>query len=114
MKGKCQFEDEKCRYNHPKNIHQQTTIDNFQCGQCDKIFEWKSELMRHKEKYHSENVKKCYQYEQENCHFGSNCWFIHEDDNSLNEITDTDQKKTSIIHMLQNIENRLNSLEQNM
>ena len=77
-------------------------------------FEWKHELMKHKKTNLPEKVINCMKYENDNCHFGSNCWFHHKDDMSLNTSLESENKKSYINEVLKSINERISNLERNI
>ena len=48
------------------------------CNLCDDKFEFKSLLMEHKKKEHTESVKECWNFSSGKCGYGEvKCWFLH-------------------------------------
>ena len=82
IEGKCTFADEMCWWNHNKK-----DMETIKCFICSKIFESKPHLMNHRKKDHSDVVKPCTQFRQNNCRFRSEaCWFKHEENLSKDGI----------------------------
>ena len=67
---------------------------------CDKTFESKSEMMRHRKNQHSSIVQRCNLFLKKSCRFQSEfCWFKHDientnDDHESNEDAFKDNKET--------------------
>ena len=70
-------------------------METIKCFICSKIFESKPHLMNHRKKDHSDVVKPCTQFRQNNCRFRSEaCWFKHEENLSKDGIqSDTNEEK---------------------
>ena len=65
--------DEMCWWNHKKREN-----ESIICYICSKAFESKAHLMKHRKKDHSNLVKPCMQFRQNNCRFREEaCWFKH-------------------------------------
>ena len=97
QEGSCPFSDDKCWWNH-ENKQQEV-----KCYVCDKIFQGKSSMMKHRKSEHTSLVRKCDKDLQNNCPFQSNtCWFLHENDMEVedgqedNTINET-QKQTETL-----------------
>ena len=81
---KCPFADSKCWWNH--YVQKQSVAAEVKCFICDEKFENKTNMMIHRKKNHPELVRKCDQYEINNCRFKEeSCWFKHEIKKEENE-----------------------------
>ena len=61
--GRCAFDEKTCWYSHktdsPNNSPIPKTLPEFHCSFCDKIFQRKSEFMKHRKDNHPENISEC-------------------------------------------------------
>lgn len=49
-----------------------------QCNFCDEGFDFKSQLMEHRKKNHTESVQLCWNFSSGKCGYGDDkCWFLH-------------------------------------
>ena len=79
--GNCPFSDEKCWWNHKNRQANKHNIEQIKCYFCDKIFENKPSLMKHRKAEHRSVVRRCDKYVGNNCPFQSiNCWYLHEEE----------------------------------
>ena len=73
--GNCDYSDDMCWWNH--NVEMQNG-DQVKCYVCNKTFERKTEMMKHRKKEHSEVVMPCRKFQNNECRFqDDSCWFIH-------------------------------------
>ena len=64
----------------------------YPCKECDKCFEHRSQLMKHKKENHLERISKCREFLQGNCNLDENsCWFGHNIEQKENEKMETDE-----------------------
>ena len=81
--GCCDFTSEECWYKH--ELPSVQTIKKFKCGICEKVFDFKWDLMKHRQNKHTKTVSICTKNRTNSCHFGEEkCWFIHK--NKQNDI----------------------------
>ena len=87
----CPFSDEKCWWNHKNRQANKYNIKQIECYFCDKIFENKPSLMKHRNAEHRSVVRRCDKYMGNNCPFQSiDCWYLHDDEHM--EIEELDAK----------------------
>ena len=83
--GNCPYSDEMCWWNHSKKQN-----ESIKCFICSKTFESRTQLMSHRKIDHSNLIKACVQFQQNNCRFRSqSCWFKHETNEEENEEENT-------------------------
>ena len=100
LKGICAYADEICWYGHSLNKERASEtsaniIAEFECKFCKKVFESKSEFMKHRKAKHPQVVKQCRDSASGSCRFSDEeCWYIHY------QITDSisDKAPTSNFH----------------
>ena len=87
--GDCRFDDGFCWYIHATNSEktdQEDSFSEFTCNDCDKTFDSKSVLMKHKKIDHRSTVLKCRDFVQKKCSLSeSSCWFLHDVKQSIDE-----------------------------
>ena len=112
--GFCEFSDEICWYKHtaPENFPQ---TKKFKCSLCDKVFEIKSDFMKHRKMDHNEYVSVCKLNSNGSCHFGKEkCWYKHEDEvvNQFENWNDDNQEMmTRIFDMMEKFAERFDLIE---
>ena len=86
LEGICSYADNMCWWSHSEIITECIT-----CFICGETFKSKTDMMRHRKIKHSDRVRPCSQFSQNNCRFKSeSCWFQHEKvteipDDNINE-----------------------------
>ena len=76
IKGCCERSASECWYKHDSANH---NIKEFKCSECDIVFDWKFDLMKHRKHEHPKHVSVCTKNRNGSCHFGEEkCWFKHE------------------------------------
>ena len=81
--GKCPFADDACWWRHDNEV---TASDNISCFICDKTFNTKSEMMKHRKRDHKQIVKVCEKFKEQLCRYKSDsCWYSHEEEVDKNE-----------------------------
>ena len=91
---------ETMNINREGNSHQFSS-ETIQCHFCDKTFQTKGKLMKHRKKDHSDKVSPCWKHVQEICEFSDpSCWFIHSDSISSSKIVCNDCNETFSIQPL--------------
>ena len=97
IEEKCNFTALMCWWNHEeKQIGQKEDID---CFVCNETFKSKPELMTHRKKNHSEIIRQCIQFSQNNCRYEEgSCWYKHviEQRNNIDEDSDSDFQEASM------------------
>ena len=69
------YGDKNCWFVHEEEPE---TLDTYRCNLCESEFNSPPEFLRHRKKYHEQNVPICNKFESGNCIFGSDkCWFKH-------------------------------------
>ena len=68
----CEKGDEDCWY-----LHKKPEV-LLKCTFCEKEFNIKQELMKHRKSEHKEYVKVCKNSKERSCKFNESCWYIHE------------------------------------
>ena len=72
---KCPYAEDICWWNHSKER-------SIKCFICNETFASKMLLMRHRKKDHTQLVKTCNNFSQNNCRFqNDDCWYIHNSEN---------------------------------
>ena len=97
LKNECSW-DSDCWYRHLSKSYDtnETNSDVMSCNVCEKVFQLKSELMKHKKSDHFIKVSKCRNFVQKNCKKSENeCWFRHDELDTETE-TDNDDKQDSV------------------
>ena len=78
--GKCRFEAEFCFW-----IHREGKEAEIECFFCDKSFNTRDKVMKHRKKEHPKTVKPCQQLKEQKCKFNDEeCWFKHGNENENN------------------------------
>ena len=80
LKQECDFDSETCWYLHKeKPINEEKKSEmKFVCNNCEREFEDRSVLMKHKKVMHPEKVSNCKSFAQGKCNAVSDsCWYIH-------------------------------------
>ena len=105
IEEKCNFTALMCWWNHEeKQIGQKEDID---CFVCNETFQSKPELMTHRKKNHSEIIRQCIQFSQNNCRYEEeSCWYKHaieqrdnemkNEGNNIDEDSDSDFQEASM------------------
>ena len=98
--GKCDYSEDMCWWNHSEKEFE--LHDKIQCFICNKIFDNRTDMMKHRKKEHVEMIKTCRQYQSNNCRYVSeSCWFKHENDEELRRHHETkhegDQMETESV-----------------
>ena len=84
--GQCGYGDNLCWFLHCESADESLAAANIKCNFCEKEFQFRSQLLRHKKQKHWDSVSICRNEEQNNCKFGSkNCWFKHENEKIIKE-----------------------------
>ena len=94
LNGECKFNAETCWYKHEVNLKPEVRKElvKFPCKECDKCFEHRSQLMKHKKENHLERISKCREFLQGNCNLDEDsCWFGHNTEQKENEKMETDE-----------------------
>ena len=99
MSRSCSFSAEMCWWNHDRN--QNSNNENIKCFICDEMFQSKADMMNHRKRSHASYVRKCLQFEKNNCRYKINsCWYQHDEemetetvseDVNINEQKDSEQ-----------------------
>ena len=55
------------------------------CRFCDESFVTFSEVMKHSKLIHTNNVQHCYNFLENICLYGDDCWFIHSESHQVSE-----------------------------
>ena len=64
---------------HMYEYHSEGIKGGIECHYCDKTFETKDSVMKHRKEVHREKVKKCVYFSAGWCNYGDElCWFIHQ------------------------------------
>ena len=81
--NKCIFDASDCWYKHPASSFTEKEVDlGHACDKCEKVFESKSDLMKHRKTEHGSVISKCRKFAQGNCDYtDSTCWFSHIEQN---------------------------------
>ena len=76
MAGRCDFNAEMCWWNHSEV---ESNIDEIiNCFICNRTFESKTEMMKHRKREHIEVIRPCRLYQNKSCRFVNDaCWFKH-------------------------------------
>ena len=76
---------------HEQQHKAQLDKTKFNCKFCDKRFQNKDDLMKHKKEEHKLKVSVCWNYQAEDCEFqDGTCWFAYKQNN---EFTSSEQFK---------------------
>ena len=82
----CMYGDKNCWFVHEEEPE---PVDTYRCNFCEMEFNSPPEFLRHRKKYHEQNVPNCNKFVSGDCIFGSEkCWFNHKTDTE-----DTNDKK---------------------
>ena len=74
----CIYGDKNCWFVHEEEPE---PVDTYKCNLCESEFNSPPEFLRHRKKYHEQNVPICNKFESGECIFGSEkCWFNHKTD----------------------------------
>ena len=65
-------------HEHEESIGSESIKTEFPCYHCDQIFETRFSVMTHTKIDHREKVQHCYNYIEDSCTFGENCWYLHD------------------------------------
>ena len=64
---------------HMYEYHSEGNKGGIECHYCDKTFETKDSVMKHRKESHREKVKQCVYFSSGWCNYGDeSCWFIHQ------------------------------------
>ena len=105
--NKCIFDASDCWYKHPASSFTEKEVDlGHACDKCEKVFESKSDLMKHRKTEHGSVISKCRKFAQGNCDYtDSTCWFSHiEQNENLDDNTSNNHEteiKDNFFHMAQ-------------
>ena len=89
--GTCAYGSEAFWWSHAGGLKNQNQI-NYTCSLCDKVFQDRAQLMKHRKVDHEHAVSMCNHALNGTCHFGSeNCWFRH-NDSKLKNTNEKDEK----------------------
>ena len=95
--GKCSFTAEMCWWNH--NKVQNIPKENFKCFKCSETFQSKANMMIHRKKIHTELVRKCLKYAQNDCYFKNDfCWFLHAEEMDTDENEGEREVSEAVFH----------------
>ena len=102
MQGRCMFSDEDCWNSHnSQNIQTIETSIEFYCQHCNKVFNVKSEFMKHRKQQHLQSVALCRENNNNKCRFKNECWYRH----ITETITNNDNTVKILTHLSERIEN---------
>ena len=77
IEGKCEYSEDMCWWNHAERLADEN--ENIRCYLCDKMFDSKAHMMKHRKIEHLNLVRPCNQFRQNCCRFKSeSCWFKHD------------------------------------
>ena len=108
--GTCDFGDKNCWFIHnSKNLKSQ-----FKCKVCDETFLIKSEYQQHMKIKHTSTVQLCRNMRtNEQCNYGDNCWFLHQQANFENNFETKDDVIQKIFEEMKKMTGRISQLEVN-
>ena len=79
LNDECRFDAELCWYKHVKSSIPEETLE-YSCNDCDKRFQHKMELMKHRKTDHLSRVFKCRDFSQGKCNLAAiSCWYVHDE-----------------------------------
>ena len=117
--GNCSFSADACWWSHANP--QDNGSKSISCFICNKSFESKIDMMKHRKRNHKNIVKQCEKFEQKCCSFtNKSCWYLHDQENendleTKSVFSEGDRKsKTTISEASQEAENRLMNLRKNV
>ena len=74
----CMYGDKNCWFVHEEEPE---PVDTYRCNFCEMEFNSPPAFLRHRKKYHEQNVPNCNKFVSGDCIFGSEkCWFKHKID----------------------------------
>ena len=80
--------DEQVEVQATRNTDHEIQSINIVCKFCEKVFQTKCDLMKHKKDDHREEVEVCWKLAAGKCPFGTQkCWFIHDEVTEFKEYT---------------------------
>ena len=83
--GNCPYSDGDCWFDHGANIRACDKTD-FNCKLCDKVFEERSDYMKHRKSEHRLLVPLCRDNKKGSCMFNDKtCWFLHDTNQVISE-----------------------------
>ena len=75
--NECRFTSDSCWWRHEANNGTEQNTGRIECYICNKTFETKAAMMIHRKNRHSNVIKKCTKYQQNQCRFKDQfCWYI--------------------------------------
>ena len=115
LRGNCMYDENVCWYSHTikesdKNVRQQ----DFDCKFCEKVFERKSDFMRHRKIEHPEKIAICTNQRDSWCIFGSeNCWYRHDNHITNEKIENIENSELiqRIFNMMEEFTERITNVE---
>ena len=120
--GQCGYGDNLCWFLHCESADESLAAANIKCNFCEKEFQFRSQLLRHKKQKHWDSVSICRNEEQNNCKFGSkNCWFKHENekiikehDEKYEEMKENNEVLERLFGMIEKMTERIVTMEENI
>ena len=113
--GTCSFGERECWFSHTL----ESPVPEVKCKVCNETYLIKSEYQKHMKLKHSGTVKICRNITtNEECRYGDNCWFIHQQENKDGNKTFENNHETNndmikrMLEVMENVTERLAQLEE--
>ena len=74
-------------FNHTHSPDDMANHSLFDCKFCDESFGSLAEVMTHNKLIHTNNVQHCYNFLENICLYGDDCWFLHSESLQVAEPT---------------------------
>ena len=120
VQGSCDFPDSVCWFDHTlsdKKIETSSTqtLKEYKCGFCHETFVNKNLFMKHRKRFHNENIQPCRDIQHGSCIYGEElCWFKHgnEIQTAQAEIQECEPTMMSrLFDMMEQFGQRMNNIE---
>ena len=109
------YNENVCWYSHTiKESDNNVSQQDFNCKFCKKVFERKSDFMRHRKIEHPEKIAICTNQRDSWCIFGSeNCWYKHDNHITNEKIENIENSELiqRIFNMMEEFTERITHVE---